>query len=394
MKMRSRLFCRLVAAATALSLTVILGAWSGATSPPAAASSVPPSSTSAARSSAATRSSAADPATAVAPARVGRSASAPAAPAPPPGPDPRLGEARAAFLRGIALAEDMRWAEALGQFEQAAALRPHPATTHNIGVCLRALGFYTRAHRAFVRAMVEDQRPGGEALTAGMRDDLRAYLDEIGRVLAVLDVTLEPVAAVSVDGRPLERREDPGEVPTLVAGTLPPGSGQIPPGPRFRLLLDPGTHVFVLTRPGFAEAIHRQSVRPGSRATLRLALEQLPASLTVTSTPERAAIAVDGIDVGTAPLTISRPAGRYQVTVRKRDFVSQEREAVLRAGEQVTVVADLRPRPQSVFKRWWFWTAAAVVVTGVALGTYFGTRPDPVRPPLNGGGLGWTIRVP
>ena len=33
-------------------------------------------------------------------------------------------------------------------------------------------------------------------------------------------------------------------------------------------------------------------------------------------------------------------------------------------------------------------------VLGATLSTYFATRPDPVRPPLHGGGLDWAVEVP
>jgi hypothetical protein len=44
--------------------------------------------------------------------------------------------------------------------------------------------------------------------------------------------------------------------------------------------------------------------------------------------------------------------------------------------------------------KWWFWTAVGAVVVGSAVGTYYATRPDPERPPVDGGGLGWSVRVP
>ena len=54
--------------------------------------------------------------------------------------DPKIVEARAAFMEGNALAKNARWGDALARFEASAKLRPHPGTTYNIGVCQRALG--------------------------------------------------------------------------------------------------------------------------------------------------------------------------------------------------------------------------------------------------------------
>lgn len=42
------------------------------------------------------------------------------------------------------------------------------------------------------------------------------------------------------------------------------------------------------------------------------------------------------------------------------------------------------------------WTGIGVVVAGAAAGTYALTRsePEPTRPATDGGGLGWSLRVP
>ena len=49
---------------------------------------------------------------------------------------------REAFGRGLALARQEQWGEALVAFEQAAAARAAPVVDFNIAYCLRALGRY------------------------------------------------------------------------------------------------------------------------------------------------------------------------------------------------------------------------------------------------------------
>jgi hypothetical protein len=44
-----------------------------------------------------------------------------------------------------------------------------------------------------------------------------------------------------------------------------------------------------------------------------------------------------------------------------------------------------------IVERWWFWTIAGAVVTGAVVGKYFATRPEPTRPAVDGGTLGWKI---
>ena len=54
--------------------------------------------------------------------------------------DPTTAEARRLYAEGIALSKSMQWSDALAAFEKSRLLRPHPATTFNIGYCQRALG--------------------------------------------------------------------------------------------------------------------------------------------------------------------------------------------------------------------------------------------------------------
>jgi PEGA domain len=305
---------------------------------------------------------------------------------------PEVAEARAAFVEGADLARDMRWGDALGRFEHSAKLRPHAGTSYNIGICERALGHYTRALQAFRQALAENRAAGGQAINAATVADIERFVEEQRRVVATLEVTLAPAdAALAVDGRPLEASDEAG---TLTAGTAPAGPGRTPPAAKFQLVLDPGVHLFVVSRKGFADVARRETVAPGSRGRLDLALERLPAQLDVSANQEGAVVTVDGLDVGVAPVSLSRPAGTYRVVVRKRGFVPYEVSATVQAGERSQLQAELRPEGTSILKRWWFWTAVAAVVAGAAVVTWLIARPAPEKPPLDGGGLQWTVRVP
>jgi len=306
-----------------------------------------------------------------------------------------VARARDAFIEGAALARDMRWGDALARFESSAQLKPHAGTSYNIGICQRALGQYLRARSSFRRALEQNQADGGNALAASMVADTHTFLSEIERVTGVLEITLEPATAtVTVDGRPLEPVEPQDGHPTLLVGTLPPGAGRPPPSGTFRLVLDPGMHVLVISRKGYTDIVRREAVVPGARGALSLVLEQLPGTLHVASSEPRAVVTVDDIDVGMAPVTITRPAGRYRVVVRKIGFLTYETQASLSSGERAVLRALLKPDAPGVTERWWFWTAVGAVVVGTAVGTYYASRPEPERPALDGGGLGWAVRVP
>lgn len=308
---------------------------------------------------------------------------------------PEVVQARQAFVEGASLARDMRWGDALERFEASARLRPHAGTSYNIGICQRALRQYVRARASFRRALEQNEAEGGTALATSMVTDIEAFLREIDRVLATLRVTVEPASAlVMVDGRPLERAGTQAGWVTMLAGTKPPGPAEpVPPG-RFQLVLDPGTHLLVISREGFADVVQRVTVTPGSHGELPLVLERLPGTLRIESNEPRAVVSVDDLDVGVVPLTLTRPPGRYHVVVRKKGFVTYETHADLDAGERVDLRAVLSAEKIGLTQRWWFWTAVGAVVVGTAAGTYYATRPEPERPPLDGGGLDWAVRVP
>lgn len=277
-----------------------------------------------------------------------------------------VAEARDQFKKGAELAKDAQWGAALAAYARSAALRPHPWTTYNMGVCERALGHYVRARATFARAL-EQRGPDGDLPEATVEDTKR-FIAEIDRLVATLHLTVEPTdARITVDGQPSA-------------------------GPH--LVLDPGHHVIVLSREGFSDAVHAEDVRPGDRRAVKLVLDRLPATIHVRASKPEAVVAVDGLDVGVAPVDLLRPAGTHHVVVRKAGFVPYETDAVVRPGQRAELVAALREEKPSLLSRWWFWTAAGVVVTGAAVTTYALTRPDPERPPLDGGGLGWTVRAP
>jgi hypothetical protein len=303
--------------------------------------------------------------------------------------------ARAEFVAGAELAQGMRWGEALARFERSAQLHAHAGTTYNIGVCLRALGQFTRAQRAFQRALAEHTESGDSPLPPHMLRDTQAFLEEISSLLARLDVELVPASArITLDGRPLTRTGSEGGRPVLTAGLAASGRGTSPPASRFVLISDPGSHVMLISRRGYADVVRRIDLAPGSRRRLELVLERLPGELAVSADRAGAVVSVDGLDVGVAPVSLTRPPGRHRVVVRKPDFVTYSTLATLRAGELVRLDAELEPKPVALTERWWFWAGIGAAVVGIGVGTYYLTRPDPERPAVSGGSLGWAVEVP
>lgn len=308
--------------------------------------------------------------------------------------DDTVNQAREQFLRGAALVKNAQWAEALTEFEHSAATRPHAVTTYNIGACQRALGRYTLARETFLHARTQNDTAQGAELPQGVLTEMKGYLDEIEHLLVDVTLTLEPAgASIAVDGRPLG--PSAGSASVFVAGIRTPGPAEPAPGPTFHVLLDPGAHVFTLTRKGFSDGVVNKTFSPGTAVPLKLALDKLPATFHIGSDPGGAAASIEGVDVGATPLDLSRPAGDYLVRVKKSGFVGYESRVSAQPGESVNVFAKLPVDKPPITARWWFWTGLGVLVVSGALAAYFiAAATTAERPALNGGGLGWTVPVP
>jgi hypothetical protein len=310
--------------------------------------------------------------------------------------DPRLEDARKAFAEGTELVRVAKYGEALSRFEASAAKRPHAITVYNIGFCERALARYTRSRAQLRAALARNQANPGE-LPDNLAAEAKVNLDEIERVLAHLEVTLDPPdATLVVDGRPLAPEPGDATPPRVVAGVLPPDPmGKPPPARVFQIDLDPGAHVIVASHPGFDDTLVNDTYAPGARRTLTLKMSEQQATMHVRSNETGAIVTLDKKDLGAAPVDIRRPAGNYQLAVTKDGFVPWEEEVRVRSGQELQLVAPLQKQSHSVFKTWWFWTAAGVIVAGAVATTYALTRPGTTseRPPPNGGALGWAPQV-
>jgi len=313
--------------------------------------------------------------------------------APPASAESRdLDQARQLYKDGLELVRNARWAEALAAFNGSFALRPHALTLYNIGACERALGRYSRALAALKAAVA---RAGDDQLSPAAIEDTNQYIAELTKILAHLVLSIEPRdAALTVDGGPLVSVTENGQR-FYVAGRKPPGLGEPLAEARAEVLLDPGAHVFTVSRRGFADCVINRTFAPGSRQVLLLNLDRLPGTLRISANQAGAAVRVNSFDVGLAPVQVTRPAGSYRVNVGKNGFVAYETAISLRAGEQADIRASLEPERPELYKKWWFWTAAAAVVGGATVATYYATRPEPrqVRPPLEMGGLGWNVKL-
>jgi hypothetical protein len=302
--------------------------------------------------------------------------------------------ARAEFERGTEFVQHARWAEALAAFERAHAVRPHAVTLYNIGACQRAMGMYTLARESLRAAMGDgalDAAGAPTRLPKPLLEQAVALAGEMETLLAHVEFTIADAGGegwlCAIDGRPL-REAAPRE---WIAGVKAPGLPERVPN-RFAVTLNPGHHVVVLSRDGFESALIDISVAPGERRAESIAPTRLPATLRIRAS-EPAIVTINGKDVGPTPVELRRPPGTYLVVLERERFARYTATLEARAGKPVDLVATLVPETTPLTKRWWFWTGLGVLVAGAAVTTYFVTRPEPTRPPVSGGGLGWAVPI-
>jgi len=295
-------------------------------------------------------------------------------------------QARQLYRQGVEMVKQAQWQEALSAFERSDQLRPHATTLFNIGACEQAMGRYTKARETFLRALEAGRATEGE-LSPSLQQDAQGYLEQIETRLVKVQVTLVPSdASIAVDGRPLVKQED-----VYIAGLAPPGPGKPTGVSTFEVVLDPGRQVFTISRRGFSDAVHQQVFNNGDRKNLRLEVEKLPATLVITSDQPDALVFVNGFDAGPVPVELRRPAGMYDVVVKKPGYDNYEASLKANPGEEVSLRALMTKEQTSITSTWWFWTGAAAVVAGGAVLTYALTRPEPSPPPYDGGSSGWVV---
>jgi hypothetical protein len=299
-------------------------------------------------------------------------------------------KARAAFLEGTELVAKAQWGEALAAFERAREERRHPITTYNMAACERAMGRYTRARRLYLEAIAESDAAteSAQRLSPSLVGESRALVAEIERLLVRVTLSVEPAgSSLAVDGRPLTD----GGGGALVAGLGAAGAGAPTPSGPFVVLVDPGRHVLLFARRGFRDVTVARTFEGGRPEALHLVLTAIPATLRVSASERDALVAVDGVDVGPAPVDVLRPAGAHRVVVRRDGFVPYDFQLQVGPGEETALRAELAKSKPSLFSRWWFWTAAGVVVAGAAATTYLLVRPGPTRGEVDGGTTGWRV---
>lgn len=305
---------------------------------------------------------------------------APANPAPIPPPSPvvgsvasgpstpptaaKLAEARLHFQQGVALFKEQNFDAALAEFLGAYGISGEPIVLYNMALTFKALFRYSEAMDILERYLAESAAHG-HPVARERRAEVESIIAEMRSLLADVTIVLTPPdAALRIDGRPMSL-----DVQGIVK--LPAGS-----------------HVIEAGAADHAAGRREITVVAGTAQTVSLDLVAIPHTghVTITAAQIGARIAVDGRDLGPAPVTIELAAGGHQVEVGAPGYAPTRSELAVAAGQArtVNIVLQLPPAPETApfYHRWWFW-AGVGVAAAATVGTIL-LLPEKKQGPLAG----------
>ena len=109
--------------------------------------------------------------------------------------------------------------------------------------------------------------------------------------------------------------------------------------------LPAGEHLIVIAKVGYAAERRSVQVRPGERSSLSVSLNELEATITVSSRPDGASIFLEGRDTGrVTPATLAARPGQHHITVAKNGFFEASNTLECGAGLRCEFAPQLVPK--------------------------------------------------
>ena len=269
------------------------------------------------------------------------SSAQPAPPAVAARPDVEL--ARVAFARGVLLAQQERWSQALEEFRQSRRYADRPRTAFNVGLALQHLERYREARAALRECIAMPAVLGDPELVS----DAHALEAQVGRSLARLRLVVSPAAA---------------EV-RINAATIADGHDE----PLRELDIDPGRQEVEVSAPGVTPQRFTVALRPGEVLQRRVDLAVVPGRVAVTVDQRDATVSIDDEVVGHGDTVWQGSPGAHRVRVEAEGFRAFRRPVTVRAGAELRVEVALAPARTPWFQSPWLWSAVGVAVAGGVL---------------------------
>lgn len=258
--------------------------------------------------------------------------------------------ARAAFEEGMGLLGQNSFGEAVGAFERSLEFQETDAARYNLVLALRGSLQYLRASAELATLLRRELDPSVQHNAETLYEELTS---RVARV-TLPDAELED--EILVDGE-------------VVAFSVDEA-----------LVLDPGSHRIERRRVGFEPQV--QSVFLGAASEAALEFDDpvpLASRLRVVVEPDRALIRVDGHVRGQGGLDLELEPGTYAIEASAAGHRNREHAVTLTPGSQERLALNLERI--SVVRRWWFWSALAVVLAGAGTGIGLALRSNSTKTP-------------
>jgi hypothetical protein len=112
--------------------------------------------------------------------------------------------------------------------------------------------------------------------------------------------------------------------------------------------LDPGTYNITFSRFNYEKFSTRAAIEPGSITEVTATLQPKTGTLVINTTPVGAQIVLDGISVGTAPVTSTNlAAGNHTINATLEGYIPVEEQVHVIADQSVTSTIELK-KPSTV----------------------------------------------
>jgi hypothetical protein len=270
-------------------------------------------------------------------------------PVAPPKPlaESLTGPAHTDYEVGRVLFKDGDFAGALAKFQAAYDKSKDARLLYNLAACERSLHHYARTVRLLVQYKEEQ---AADQLTDEDRAEANTMLSALKQYVAPLRVTMaEADASVYINDE--------------LVGTTPLASA---------VLVDFGKVTLRITKPGFAD--HREDVEVKDQGEIvRTVTLEKPEGRVVIRSRDDATIDIDGKFISRGRLVATLPFGGHQLKVTALGYRAYQTDLMVGAQERSLEIALEKEKSGGVPV--WAWIGgSAVVVAGIAVGSYFVVR--------------------
>ena len=248
--------------------------------------------------------------------------------------------AREAFARGVLLAQQDRWSQALEEFRESRRFADRPRTAFNVGLALEHLERYREARVALRECIA---MPGVLA-EADLITDAQSLEAQVGRALARLRLIVAPPNA-EVRVNTLVIADDHDE-------------------PVRELDIDPGRQEVEVSAPGVLTQRFTVALREGENLQRRVDLAVQPGRVAVTIDRPDATVSIDDEVVGHGNTVWQGSPGAHRVRVEADGFRPYRRPVTVTAGGELGIEVTLSPLRTQWYQSPWLWSAVTVAVVG------------------------------